>query len=228
MSGQTVLFDINETVLDLSVLKPKFQQYMGSEDHMATWFAMLLHSSTVCLVTETKSDFKSLSLTTLACLAERLGKNLTDNEYQDILSTFAQLPAHKDIKPALTKLRASGFKVIALSNSSSELLASQLTHAGLLDYFDQVISTQQANTFKPSQEAYHFAIQQLNISTNAARLVATHDWDTHGALCAGLKAAYIDRLNSPYNPHYLKPDIIAKDMRAIIEAILTDSHLETS
>ncbi|GAL13393.1 haloacid dehalogenase type II [Vibrio astriarenae] len=212
MSGQTVLFDINETVLDLSVLKPKFQQYMGSDDYMATWFAMLLHSSTVCLVTETKSDFKSLGVASLRCCAERLGKTLTDNDYLDILRTFAELPAHEDIKPALSRLRASGLKVVALSNSSSELLTSQLTHAGLLAYFDQVISTQQANTFKPSREAYHFALQKLNINANTARLVATHDWDTHGALSAGLKAAYIDRLNSPYNPHYLKPDIIATDM----------------
>ena len=30
------------------------------------------------------------------------------------------------------------------------------------------------------------------------RLVATHDWDTHGAISAGLMAAYIDR--SPARP----------------------------
>lgn len=52
------------------------------------------------------------------------------------------------------------------------------------------------------------------------RLVATHDWDTHGALSAGLMAAYIDRSGAPYGPHYLRPDIEADTMTAIAHKII--------
>lgn len=38
MPTQTILFDINETVLDLRILKPKFRQYLGDESHMSTLF----------------------------------------------------------------------------------------------------------------------------------------------------------------------------------------------
>lgn len=221
MSTQTILFDINETVLDLSILKPKFHQHMGDDNHMSTWFAMLLHSSTVCLVTNTKTDFKKLALAALQSLAGRLKLNIPDEGYHDILSTFACLPAHDDIKPAMTELRKAGFTLVALSNSSSELLKSQLCQSGLSDYFDDAISVEHAQTFKPSKNAYHFALDKLQAHPSKVRLVATHDWDTHGAMCAGLKAAYIDRSNAPYNPHYLLPDIVAGSMSDIAQKIIS-------
>ncbi len=220
MPTQTILFDINETVLNLSLLKPKFHQYFGCENHMNTWFSMLLHSSTVCLVTNTKSNFKSLALSALKSMAGRLDKNISDEGYQDILSTFSRLPAHDDIQPAMKALKQAGYRLVALSNSSSELLRSQLTFSGLHDYFDEAISVEQANTFKPAKTAYHFALQQLQIEPTQARLVATHDWDTHGALSAGLKAAYIDRSGAPYNSHYLVPDILSSNMGDIAQQIM--------
>ncbi|NLS14805.1 haloacid dehalogenase type II [Vibrio sp. SM6] len=221
MPTQTILFDINETVLDLSILKPKFHTHFGNEAYMSTWFAMLLHSSTVCLVTNTTSNFKTLALSALQALAGRLDRIMPDEHYEDILSTFSRLPAYHDIKPAMTMLKDADFKLVAFSNSSSALLQSQLTFAGLNDYFDDIISVEQASTFKPAKEAYQFALQQLCIKPSQARLVATHDWDTHGALSAGLKAAYIRRAGSTYNPHYLLPDITADNMGDIVQFIIT-------
>lgn len=225
MPSQTILFDVNETVLDLSLLKPKFLQYYGHEIHMNTWFSMLLHSSTVCLATGTTSDFKSLALAALKTLAGRLSIELSDDEYQNILGTFACLPAHDDIKPAMIELQQAGYRLVALSNSSSELLKSQLSFSGLLTYFDDAISVEQAKTFKPSKAAYLFALQQLKIQPTEARLIAAHDWDTHGALSAGLKAAYIDRTGAPYNPHYLKPDILSHSMSSITNQILIKDEM---
>ncbi|OBT13932.1 haloacid dehalogenase, type II [Vibrio sp. UCD-FRSSP16_10] len=221
MPTQVILFDINETVLDLSVLKPKFLHYFADEHYMNTWFAMLLHSSTVCLVTEVKTDFKSLALASLHSLASRLGKPLSDEGCSDILSTMANLPAHHDIKPALTALKQAGFKLVAFSNSSTALLQSQLSNADLIEYFDDVISVESAATFKPSAKAYQYAVDTLALPPSEICLVATHDWDTHGALSCGLKAAFIERLSAFYNPHYQTPDIIGTDMEEIAQQIIT-------
>ena len=220
MHQHVILFDINETVLNLTILKPKFKQYFGDERYMDTWFSMLLHSSTVCLTTNIKTDFKSLALAALQSLAGRIGITLLDDDCNNILSTLANLPAHNDIKPALTKLRSAGFTLIAFSNSSSSLLSSQLTNAGLDEYFDDAISVESAGTFKPSKSAYQYAVDKLSVPASAIRLVAAHDWDTHGALCAGLKAAFVDRFSAPYNPLYNKPDIVDFSMKGIAEQII--------
>ena len=38
---------------------------------------------------------------------------------------------------------------------------------------------------------------------------------------AGLKAAYIDRTGAPYNPLFLKPDVIGSTMDEIAEQIIS-------
>lgn len=219
---KVILFDINETVLDLSPLRPKFKLYLNNESHMDTWFAMLLHSSTVSLITGVKTNFKRLAHAALVTLAARLKTTLSDNELDDIVSTFANLPPHDDISPSLTMLRHAGFKLVAFSNSSLTLLDAQLTNANIIQQFDDVISVESAGTFKPSKDAYQYALQAIGVSAKDACLVATHDWDTHGALCAGLNAAFINRFNTPYNAIYKKPTIIGDTMTSIAQQIIDD------
>ena len=72
MRRDTILFDINETVLDLSSLKPLFAKHLGSEAVTATWFSMLLHTSNVCSLTGVRSDFGSLAGAMLDTLAARI------------------------------------------------------------------------------------------------------------------------------------------------------------
>ena len=78
MSRDTILFDINETVLDLGSLKPRFKDAFGDESVTATWFSMLLHTSTVCVLTDTKTNFATLAGTMLDSIAARLGVELAD------------------------------------------------------------------------------------------------------------------------------------------------------
>ena len=41
MARDTILFDINETVLDLASLQPRFEAVFGDGSITARWFAML-------------------------------------------------------------------------------------------------------------------------------------------------------------------------------------------
>ncbi|GLS89185.1 haloacid dehalogenase [Psychromonas marina] len=220
MKSNTILFDINETVLDLSALKPKFKAVFGDEKVVSTWFSMLLHSSVVCSLTEVKSDFATLSRVMLKAIAAKLDVTLTDKDCSDILATFADLPAHSDIKPALQKLRSAGFRTIAFSNSSQHLITKQIHNAGLNDYFDDIVSVEDSGSFKPDFNVYQFAANRVHRSIDSLWLVATHDWDTHGAICAGMHAAYIDRSGIGYHPLYRQADIDGKTMGDVIEKII--------
>lgn len=220
MPRDTILFDINETVLDLSVLKPKFKTVFGNESVTAMWFSMLLHSSTVCILTDVKTDFATLAGDMLDAIAARLVVQISEAVRNDILSTFANLPPHADIKPALTRLRSAGYRTVAFSNSSLNLITSQVGSAGLMEYFDEIVSVEETGSFKPDSKVYEFVSQRINRPINELRLVATHDWDTHGALSAGMLAAYIGRSNAPYHPQYRQPDVVARTMEDIVEKII--------
>ena len=54
---RVILFDVNETLLDLSVLQPHFERVFGDSSVMAQWFAVLLHTSVVTTVTDAYENF---------------------------------------------------------------------------------------------------------------------------------------------------------------------------
>ncbi len=220
MKKNIILFDINETVLNLTTLKPKFKEIFGDERVIATWFSMLLHSSTVCIITGVKTDFATLASTMLESIAARMGITLCETMRDDILGGFASIPAHHDIKQALAQLKSAGFRTVAFSNSSLNLISTQITNAGLMEYFDDIISVEETGSFKPDPTVYKFAAKKLNQPLKSLRLVATHDWDTHGALSVGMRAAYINRSGAIYHPLYCQPDIYGTTMGDIVNQII--------
>ena len=110
MARDTILFDINETVLDLSSLRPKFEAVFGDAGVTAAWFAMLLHSSTVCALTGVPTGFAALAGTMLDTVAARRGIAITKDQRSDILGGFASLAPHSDMVPALERLRRVGYR----------------------------------------------------------------------------------------------------------------------
>lgn len=220
MKRNTILFDINETVLNLDSLKPVFGAAFGDERVLTTWFAILLHTSTVCALTNVKTNFAILTGNALDVVAARLGTVIKKSERDNILHAFTNLKPHSDIEPALTCLLSAGYRTVAFSNSSFNLISTQIANAGLMDYFNEIVSVEEAGGFKPDPMVYKFVANKLNQPPHMLRLVATHDWDTHGAMSIGMTAAYIDRSNVPYNPQYLRPDVFAGSMIDVVNKII--------
>ncbi|WP_028024053.1 haloacid dehalogenase type II [Enterovibrio calviensis] len=220
MNKEIVLFDINETVLNLNSLKPAFSEAFGSDEALPRWFSTLLHASTVCISTKVQTQFAELAGVALDSMSAKYHVELTDTQRTALLVAFANLKPHSDIRGALETLRSHGFKTVAFSNSSLNLISAQMRNSGLDQVFDEIISVEETGSFKPDPRVYEFAARTLGVSVGDLRLVATHDWDTHGALSAGLKAAYIDRSGVPYHPLYLKPDIQSATMDGIVEQII--------
>ena len=61
MPHRHLVFDVNETLLDLAPLDPVFESLFGSADARERWFANLLHWSTVTTLTGEYRDFSQLA-----------------------------------------------------------------------------------------------------------------------------------------------------------------------
>ena len=138
MPRDTILFDINETVLDLASLRPRFESVFGDAGVTSTWFAMLLHTSTVCALTGVKTGFAALAATMLDAIAARRGVPPSPRRSANIHSR-AVLPAWlrtaTSCRPC-SDLRAGGYRTVAFSNSSLDLVTNQIANAGLCDHYD--------------------------------------------------------------------------------------------
>jgi 2-haloacid dehalogenase len=217
--ARVLVFDVNETLLDLAALRDPFARAFGDAAPLGEWFARLLHASLAATLTDSYEDFASIGRRALEAAAARRGLDLSDADRDAILGTMRRLPAHPEVPDALERLRSAGFPLATLTNSSGDLVRAQLEHAGLLELFDRVLSVEEVRRYKPAPEPYLMAAERLGVPPSAMRMVAAHDWDVWGAIRAGCAAAYVARTDVPFvlgRP----PDLAGPDLAAVAEAIL--------
>jgi len=191
---QVLLFDVNETLLDLRPLRQAINQEFNSEFAFTQWFGLLLQYSLVETVTDSYHDFRELGGAALAMLAQALGQPARPAaRQQELLALLAELPPHPDVPPGLEALRQAGFRLATLTNSPGATLHKQLAHAGLVRFFEQALSIDEGQRYKPHPATYHTACRRLGVAPAATLLVAAHGWDVAGALRAGLAAAFVAR-----------------------------------
>jgi 2-haloacid dehalogenase len=219
---RVLVFDVNQTLLDLGALRPQFARVFGDGKAFDEWFSLLLQYSLVVTVANAYSDFGTVGGAVLEMLASTKGVRLSPEDKTRILQGVLQLPAHPDVPENLKRLQAAGFRMVTLTNSSSIAVKAQLQNAGLTQYFDESISVDSVHRFKPDLEVYRSAAAHLNVQPTELRLIAAHAWDVFGAMKAGWQAAFVARNGIALFPLGPMPDIIGADMKAVADRLLTN------
>jgi 2-haloacid dehalogenase len=217
-----IAFDVNETLLDLSALDEPFRRAFGDPALRPQWFAQMLQLSFVGGLTGQYVDFTSAQHAALRMLAERTGTSLSEAQAAALVGGMRTLPPHPEVPAALRRLRGTGLRLAALTNSVQEVAEAQLTHAGLADLFDAVISADSVRRLKPAPEPYRAVAERFGVVISDVRLVAAHAWDVSGALAAGCRAALVRRPGVVASPLGEQPDITGPTLDAVVDQIMAD------
>ncbi|WP_020662977.1 haloacid dehalogenase type II [Amycolatopsis benzoatilytica] len=186
------VFDVNETLLDLSALDRLFTQLTGTPTARREWFSLAIHTALTVTATGGYRDFAQIAGQAAAAVCARHGHELTDAELAKVGDGLRSLPAHADVVPGLDRLRQAGQRVVALTNSPLATAEAQLQNAGLATKFDRIFSAQQVSRLKPAPEPYRQVLHAYG-NPDAAVMIAAHDWDIAGAHAAGLRTALLAR-----------------------------------
>jgi 2-haloacid dehalogenase len=207
-----VFFDVNETLLDLAPLEASIGAVLPGSDSAELWFSSMLHHSLVMTVAGRKALLPEIGVAVLRMLAEGRGIALSQQDAEAAVGPITRLPAHRDVAPALARLRQAGLKMAALSNSSTIGLRAQLAHAGIAHYFDAQFSVQDVGVYKPHRAVYQRAARQMRVAPSQAMLVAAHGWDIAGAAWAGLRTAFVRRAGKAPFPLAEPPELVVGDL----------------
>lgn len=218
---QVIAFDVNETLLDLNPLDPLFERVFGNTALRAQWFAQMLQLSFVGGLTGRYVDFPSAQRAALTMLAEATGTQLDPEDDARIAGQMRRLPPHPDAAPALDRLGETGLTLAALTNSPLDVARDQLTHAGLADRFDMILSADEVQVLKPRAEPYQMVARTFDTEVHDVRLVAAHAWDISGALAAGCAAAFVSRPGKVLSPLGDQPDITGADLLEVAAHIVS-------
>jgi 2-haloacid dehalogenase len=218
--GKIIVFDVNETMLDVDALAPQFQRVFGSAAVAQEWFTNVVMYSQVTTVAGPYADFGTIARAVLEMTAAAHRVTLSAADRDDILRGLVSLPAHPDVPDGLKMLRDAGFRLVTLTNSAPAAVGQQLTNAKLATYFEHSYSVDAVKKFKPAPDVYRMVATEMHVDPSQLRLVAAHAWDVLGAMRAGLSAAFIARPGKALYPLAQKPDIVGPTLREVAAAIL--------
>jgi 2-haloacid dehalogenase len=189
-----LVFDVNETLLDLDALTPHFDRLFGRSGVLREWFAQLILYSQAITLTEDYVPFGYLGAAVLRMMGATEGIHVPDSEIQMIKEAIATLPAHAEVPAALARLRAAGFRMFTLTNNPKATCENQLRRAGIDHLFDGQFSVDEGvRRYKPAREVYRSVEQALGVPAGQLWLIACHTWDVLGASAAGWNTALVLR-----------------------------------
>ncbi|GJJ22560.1 haloacid dehalogenase type II [Mycolicibacterium mageritense] len=221
MRSELLVFDVNETLIDIDSLQPYFVRMFGDRSVLREWFGQLVMYSMAVTLAGRYTDFFTLGQSVLRMTADVHRVDITDADLVALSDAMRTMPAHPDAAEGLRRLRANGFRLVTLTNSPHSTGPTPLANAGLAGLFERQFTVGDQRVFKPAPALYTGVAEQLGVAPSSCMMVAAHMWDTLGAQAAGFTGALITRpgnavLTAPGVP---QPDVVASDLLQLNEIL---------
>jgi 2-haloacid dehalogenase len=218
-----VVFDVNETLIDIEALSPLFERVFGDGRVLREWFGQLALYSMTTTLSGMYEDFFSLGRGLFEMVGAIHGVAIEAADLEELSQGLLTMPAHPDVEEGLTELKRTGFRLVTLTNSPPNPSGqSPLEHAGLAGHFERQFSVDAVRAFKPSSLVYRMVLQELGVAPSACCMVASHVWDTIGAQSIGFSAGLITRPgNAPLAVSGLpQPNLVAPDLPTLVAKLI--------
>jgi 2-haloacid dehalogenase len=152
------------------------------------------------------ADFWHVTRDALEFAASKLGLELSPENRDKLMNAYLALKPWPDVPAALASLKQSGFRLAFLSNFTRAMLDVNIKSAGLVDTFEQVLSTDQVKTYKPDPRAYQLGTDSLTLRREEILFVAFAGWDAAGAKLFGYPTFWLNRQKLPAEKLDATPD----------------------
>ncbi|WP_181767266.1 haloacid dehalogenase type II [Streptomyces albidus (ex Kaewkla and Franco 2022)] len=219
---RVVVFDVNETLSDMTPLRSRFED-VGAPGHLLpTWFTGVLRDGFALTAAGSYADFADVARDGLLSLLPDVPgwSGDADAAARHILAGLAELNVHPDIPAGVRALREAGLRLVTMTNGDPALTEGLLERAGVRDHFDTLLGVGGPRCWKPVPEAYRYAVRMAGVEPGEAVLVAVHPWDVDGAQRAGLAGAWLRRGSAGRYPETLTPpDWSADDLEELARSL---------
>ncbi len=186
------IFDTRPVFALVNQLFPSQGVALGNE-----WRTRQFESTWLRVAEKRYADFWQLTQDALRYAAEKTKVEVSAQQRDALLNAYLELKAWPDALPALTRLKQSGYRLAILSNFTPRMLDACIRSSGLEGLFDPVLSTDQAQTYKPDPAAYQLGVDALKLPKESILFAAFAGWDAAGAKAFGYPTFWVNRLDQP-------------------------------
>jgi len=210
-----VIFDANSVIPEVERVFPG----KGAEFTKA-WRSKQFEYSYLRSITKAHEDFFKVTGDALDYTAEAMGLTLAPENRELLLNAYLTLKPWPDAVPTLKKLRAAGIRIITIANFSEKMLRANADHAGITDLFDELLSTEVNQTYKPDPHAYELGLKHLHLRKEEVLFAAFGGWDAFGAKSFGYPTYWVNRFGLPAERLDEKADKTSADLAGLLEFVL--------
>src|SRR6202048_3120231 len=215
-----IVFDVNETLLDLETMEATFERIFGEKSAMRLWFANFIMYSAALTVAGCYVPFTEIGSAVMKMLADTRAIKIGDKDKKELTEKFSTMPPHPEVPAALRKRREAGFRLFTLTDNLLEVQTRQLEHGGIVDLFERRFSADGVKHHKPSPQAYAYVEKELGVKPSQLCLIACHTWDAVGAVAAGRQGALIKRVGNDVLGVGPQPNIVGDDLNDIADQLI--------
>jgi 2-haloacid dehalogenase len=214
----TLVFDQYGTIVDMqggltAAVTPFLRDkgWDGEPHRFVTWWRRTHFENSMidALCDRGHTPYRQIGHRAVSHVMDRCGIACTQAEVRWLVSRIETLKPFPDVIAALDDLRASGYRLVILSNGDPDMLQAAGPHIGFA--FDRVISVAEAGYFKPHWKTYATVCELIGVDRSNALFVANHAFDCIGAKSFGMRTAFVDRRRRPFGETPHQPDIIVAD-----------------
>jgi 2-haloacid dehalogenase len=221
MTIPLLVFDVNETLLDLEALAPHFARMFGERSSLREWFAQVILYSEAITLSDKYVPFGELGGAVARMLARTRGVQIRDTDLKELQEAVATMPPHPEVQGALVRLREAGFRLCTLTNNPKATCARQLEQAGISGLFERQFSVDDTvRRYKPAREVYRDVELFFDLPPADFCLIACHTWDILGAAAAGWKTAFIARPGNAPLAVGAQPLVQGADLNVVAQELI--------
>ncbi len=218
MRPSVIVFDVNETLSDLSPLGARFLEVGASASAAPLWFASVLRDGFALTAAGDNPPFAGVARELLLShLSEAQLNRSVEEAAEHVMAGFAALELHADVTSGIELLHETGYRMVTLSNGAASVADRLLTAAHVRDRFERLLSVEDAGAWKPSPLPYAYAAAQCGVAPTDMVLVAVHPWDVDGAARAGLQTVWVNRSGGPFPAMFREPTHVVAGIDELVE-----------
>ncbi|WP_258239715.1 haloacid dehalogenase type II [Pseudidiomarina homiensis] len=158
-------------------------------------------------------DYQGFKFCTTAALAytaaefeRKYSLGLSNAQQTALIEHYSQLPAFNDVRESLLRLKNSGHRCYAFSNGSHEAVSELLKNAKIFDLFDDIVSCEEVQSYKPNPDVYHHFTKKTSAEGKGTWLISSNSFDIIGAAAVGWNTAWLQRTDDAlFDPWDIEP-----------------------
>lgn len=230
MNYQLIAFDAYGTLLDVYAVTARAEQLFPGHGKLLSqlWRDKQLEYTRLISLADSSAQgskhyqsFWDITIAALRFSCKQLQLNLTPENEAQLLEQYSHLDAFSESTQVLGDVKALGLKTCVLSNGNTEMLSKALGHSQLQQYFDAVISVDEARQFKITPASYELVLKHFSVPKNQVLFISCNAWDIIGANWFGFDTFWVNRYQLPFEEIGLAPSYSGSNLNALIPHLKT-------